>query len=91
MSSSREWLMSLRVGDVILAPHSGAIEELLVVREVLPRRERAGVVVKRKFLKAPFFLTEYGEHVEFMWSCHWGKSAEDFTKWEVRRAPSEEM
>jgi len=78
--------MSLRVGDVLLAPHNGGVEELVVMREVLPRRARASVTVKRKFLKAPFFLTEYGDFVEFMWSCHWGKSTEDFTKWTVKKS-----
>lgn len=80
---SGDWLRSLRVGSVILIPYRGVVEELTVVREVIPNKTRyTAVMVKRPHLQRLFALTEAGNQVGFMWHSS-RKTYHDFNGWKV--------
>ena len=83
---SREWLETLRVGDVILSRFAGYDDPLEVVRGILHTRQRWGVLVKRKHLKVAMPMMECDdEYVVYQWSSQVGQTHNKFKEWKVMR------
>jgi len=81
---SKEWLKSLPLGAIILAPYQGYVEELKVVRTVKPNNRITSVLIKRPHLQQCLPMTEDGDkYVGFQFSAKVGKTFHEFAKWKV--------
>lgn len=82
---SSDWLKSLPLGAIILAPYQGYIEELKVIRAHNPKRQLLSVLIKRPHLKQCLPMTAFGDNfVQYQFCSRVGNTHHDFRKWEVK-------
>jgi hypothetical protein len=83
---SREWLLTLEVGDTIITEREGMVEELVVSRAVVKTRNRYSVKIKRKHLKMELPMIEYDDdNVSYLWSMKTGNILNEFKRWTIRK------
>ena len=88
---NRQWIRSLKVGDVIHTTHDD--ETLVVLRTYTGGRRYSHkdcCLVKRSHLKEPYTLKsciQFDDCVEIHWSASQGYKQEEFNRWKVVSTP----
>lgn len=78
---STEWIRSLPLGAIILAPYRGIVEELTVVRTATKSPRYISVLVKRPHLKVPLPIRAVDNLVSYQFEAR--RRLYDYRKWKV--------